>query len=138
MYNKSDKYTINNKTEEIFEISKSTLNVDGKKLYDALFSNFEKGDIIKLVRILLLMLLMINFQMQCIIIQLKLLIRLLQELTATKEKILIVMCKQFQILISKKEVVLINFSKFRKMKKSYYIRLQTIIKLLRIGIQISP
>lgn len=68
MYNKSDKYTINNKTEEIFEISKSTLNVDGKKLYDALFSNFEKGDIIKLVRILLLMLLMINFQMQCIII----------------------------------------------------------------------
>ena len=48
MYNKSDKYTINNETEEIFEISKSTLNVDGKKLYDALFSNFEKGDIIKL------------------------------------------------------------------------------------------
>jgi len=44
MYNKSDKYTINNGTEEIFEISKSTLSVDGKKLYDALFSNFEKGD----------------------------------------------------------------------------------------------
>lgn len=43
MYNKSDKYTINNGTEEIFEISKSTLSVDGKKLYDALFSNFEKG-----------------------------------------------------------------------------------------------
>lgn len=37
MYNKSDKYTINNGTEEIFEISKSTLSVDGKKLYDALF-----------------------------------------------------------------------------------------------------
>ena len=44
MYNKSDKYTINNGTEEIFEISKSTLSFDGKKLYDALFSNFEKGD----------------------------------------------------------------------------------------------
>jgi len=48
MYNKSDKYTINNGTEEIFEISKSTLSVDGKKLYDALFSNFEKGDNIKI------------------------------------------------------------------------------------------
>ena len=48
MYNKSDKYTINNGVEEIFEISKSTLSVDGKKLYDALFLNFEKGDNIKL------------------------------------------------------------------------------------------
>lgn len=48
MYNKSDKYTINNGTEEIFEISKSTLSVDGKKLYDALFLNFEKGDNIKI------------------------------------------------------------------------------------------
>lgn len=48
IYNKSDKYTINNETGEIFEISKSTLSVDGKKLYDALFLNFEKGDIIKL------------------------------------------------------------------------------------------
>lgn len=48
MYNKSDKYTINNGAEEIFEISKSTLSVDGKKLYDALFSNFEKGDNIKI------------------------------------------------------------------------------------------
>ena len=48
MYNKSDKYTINNGAEEIFEISKSTLSVDGKKLYDALFLNFEKGDNIKL------------------------------------------------------------------------------------------
>lgn len=48
MYNKSDKYTINNGTEEIFEISKSTLSVDGKKLYDALFSNLEKGDNIKI------------------------------------------------------------------------------------------
>lgn len=48
MYNKSDKYTISNDAEEIFEISKSTLSVDGKKLYDALFLNFEKGDIIKL------------------------------------------------------------------------------------------
>ena len=44
MYNKSDKYTINNGTEEIFEISKNTLSVDGKKLYDALFLNFEKGE----------------------------------------------------------------------------------------------
>lgn len=48
MYNKSDKYIINNGTEEIFEISKSTLSVDGKKLYDALFLNFEKGDNIKI------------------------------------------------------------------------------------------
>lgn len=48
MYNKSDKYTINNETEEVFEIPKSTLSVDGKKLYDALFLNFEKGDIIKI------------------------------------------------------------------------------------------
>lgn len=48
MYNKSDKYTINNESEEIFEISKSTLSVDGKKLYDALFLNFEKGDTINI------------------------------------------------------------------------------------------
>ena len=48
MYNKSDKYIIYNGTEEIFEISKSTLSVDGKKLYDALFLNFEKGDNIKI------------------------------------------------------------------------------------------
>lgn len=48
MFNKRDKYTINNETEAVFEISKSTLSVDGKKLYDALFLNFEKGDIIKL------------------------------------------------------------------------------------------
>ena len=48
MYNKSDKYTINNETEELFEISKSTLSVDGKKLYDSLFLNFEKGDNIKI------------------------------------------------------------------------------------------
>ena len=48
MYNKSDKYTINNETGEIFEISKSTLSVDGKKLYDALFLNFKKGDSIKI------------------------------------------------------------------------------------------
>ena len=48
MYNKNDKYKINNGTEEIFEISKSTLSVDGKKLYDALFLNFEKGDNIKI------------------------------------------------------------------------------------------
>lgn len=48
MYNKSDKYTINNETGEVFEIPKSTLSVDGKKLYDALFLNFEKGDNIKI------------------------------------------------------------------------------------------
>lgn len=48
MYNRNDKYTINNESEEIFEISKSTLSVDGKKLYDALFLNFEKGDNIKI------------------------------------------------------------------------------------------
>lgn len=48
MYNKGDKYTINNGTEEIFEISKSTLSVDGKKLYDSLFLNFEKGDNIRI------------------------------------------------------------------------------------------
>lgn len=48
MYNKNDKYTINNGSEEIFEISKSTLSVDGKKLYDALFLNFERGDNIKI------------------------------------------------------------------------------------------
>lgn len=48
MYNKSDKYTINNEKGEIFEISKNTLSVDGKKLYDALFLDFEKGDSIKI------------------------------------------------------------------------------------------
>lgn len=48
MYNKSDKYTINNQTGEIFEISKSTLRVDGKKLYDTLFLDFKKGDRIKI------------------------------------------------------------------------------------------
>lgn len=48
MYNKSDKYTINNEIGEVFEIPKSTLSVDGKKLYDALFLNFEKGDSIKI------------------------------------------------------------------------------------------
>ena len=48
MYNKSDKYTINKGNEEIFEISKNTLSIDGKKLYDALFLNFEKGDNIKI------------------------------------------------------------------------------------------
>lgn len=48
MYNKSDKYTINNENGEIFEISKSTLSIDGKKLYDALFSDFAKGDNIKI------------------------------------------------------------------------------------------
>lgn len=48
MFNKEDKYTINNSTEEIFEIPKKTLNVDGKKLYDALFSDFKKGDSIKI------------------------------------------------------------------------------------------
>lgn len=50
MYNKTDKYTINNGNEEIFEIPKSTLSVDGKKLYDALFFNFEKGDSIKVYK----------------------------------------------------------------------------------------
>ena len=48
MYNKSDKYTINNENGEIFEISKSTLSIDGKKLYDALFFDFAKGDNIKI------------------------------------------------------------------------------------------
>ena len=48
IYNKIDKYTINIGSEAIFEISKNTLSVDGKKLYDALFSNFEKGDNIKI------------------------------------------------------------------------------------------
>ena len=48
MYNKSDKYTINNEIGEVFEIPKSTLSIDGKKLYDALFLNFEKGDSIKI------------------------------------------------------------------------------------------
>ena len=43
MFNKAEKYTIeNDKNEEIFEIPKNTLSIDGKKLYDALFSNFEK------------------------------------------------------------------------------------------------
>lgn len=48
MYNKSDKYTINKGNEEIFEISKNTLSIDGKKLYDALFLNFEKGINVKI------------------------------------------------------------------------------------------
>lgn len=49
MFNKDDKYTIvNDKQEEILEIPKKTLSVDGKKLYDAIFFDFEKGDNIKL------------------------------------------------------------------------------------------
>lgn len=44
MYNKTDKYTINDKKEAILEIPKNTLSVDGKKLYDALFLNFKRGD----------------------------------------------------------------------------------------------
>lgn len=48
MYNESDKYTISNEIGTVFEIPKSTLSVDGKKLYDALFLNFEKGDNIKI------------------------------------------------------------------------------------------
>ena len=49
MFNQTEKYTIeNDKNEEIFEIPKNTLSVDGKKLYDAIFSTFEKGDTLKL------------------------------------------------------------------------------------------
>lgn len=49
MYNKDEKYTITNEdNEEIFEISKKTLSIDGKTLYDVIFSDFEKGDGIKL------------------------------------------------------------------------------------------
>lgn len=48
MCNESEKYTINNENGEIFEIPKTTLSVDGKKLYEVLFSDFEKGDTIKL------------------------------------------------------------------------------------------
>ena len=45
IYNKKDKYTLcNDKQDEIFEINKSTLSVDGKKIYDVLFFDFEKGD----------------------------------------------------------------------------------------------
>lgn len=49
MFNKDDKYTIfNDNQEEIFEIPKKTLSIDGKTLYDVIFSDFEKGDGIKL------------------------------------------------------------------------------------------
>ena len=49
MYNKEDKYAIiNEDNKEIFEIPKKTLSIDGKKLYDAMFSDFEKGNDIKL------------------------------------------------------------------------------------------
>lgn len=43
MYNKSDKYTINNGTEEIFEISKSTLSVDGKNYMMHCFQILKRG-----------------------------------------------------------------------------------------------
>jgi hypothetical protein len=48
MYNNNDKYIIKSENVEIFEVPKSTLNVDGKKLYEALFKEFKKGDIIKI------------------------------------------------------------------------------------------
>lgn len=49
MFNKDDKYTIvNDKQEEIFEIPKKTLSIEGKKIYDVFFSDFEKGNDIKL------------------------------------------------------------------------------------------
>lgn len=49
MYNKTDKYIIANAdNKEIFEISKKNLRVDGKKLYDAMFSDFQKGNSIKI------------------------------------------------------------------------------------------
>lgn len=49
MFNKDEKYTIaNENNEEIFEITKKTLSVDGKKLYDVFFNDFIKGDNIDL------------------------------------------------------------------------------------------
>lgn len=49
MFNKDDKYIIvNDNQEEIFEIPKKTLSIDGKILYDVIFSDFEKGNSIKL------------------------------------------------------------------------------------------
>ena len=45
---------------------------------------------------------------------------------------------QIQILNEKNEVILINFSKFKKIKEPYFIRLQVTIKLLQTDIQISP
>lgn len=48
MYNEQDQYVIKCDDKDSFEIKKSTLNVDGKKLYEMMFSDFKKGDKINL------------------------------------------------------------------------------------------
>lgn len=48
MYNEEDQYIIKYNDKDSFEIKKSTLNIDGKKLYEMMFSDFKKGDKINL------------------------------------------------------------------------------------------
>lgn len=50
MFNCLDKYLIKNNNENVYEINKKTLNVDGMKLYEVFFSNFSKGDSISLYK----------------------------------------------------------------------------------------
>lgn len=44
MYNENEQYIIKINEQDYLEIKKRTLNVDGKKLYEMMFSNFKKGD----------------------------------------------------------------------------------------------
>ena len=44
MYNEQDQYVIKYDNNDSFEIKKSTLNIDGKKLYEMMFNDFKKGD----------------------------------------------------------------------------------------------
>lgn len=50
MYNEQNQYVIKSSEQDILEIKKSTLNVDGKKLYEMMFSDFKKGSTISLTK----------------------------------------------------------------------------------------
>lgn len=48
MFNEKEQYTIKDGDIVLLEIKKSTLNLDGKKVYENMFSSFKKGDKIKI------------------------------------------------------------------------------------------
>jgi hypothetical protein len=48
IFNENDQYVVKSSETNYIEIKKSTLNIDGKKLYDMMFSDFKKGDKITL------------------------------------------------------------------------------------------
>ena len=50
MYNEQDQYVIKLNEDDYLEIKKSTLNVDGKKLYEIMFSDYKKGNKINLIK----------------------------------------------------------------------------------------